>query len=75
MKGPRWGVRLMAAIGQIGDAEPLELLALLTVLLLLLSPMSVWYLHTPLVLLCVIAIAYRPLLGTTHFWYTIAALL
>ena len=66
--------RLAVAIRQVARTDVLDLLPLLTVLLLLLSPLSTWYLHTPLVLLCIIAVAYRKLLKATPFWYIISVL-
>ena len=57
------------------EADTLDLLPLLTVLLLLLSPLGVWYVHTPLVLLCVIGVSYRKVLRTSAFWYVAATLL
>ena len=72
MKPMLWGNRLAGGFEQ--ESNPLDLLTLLTVVLLLLSPVHVWYLQTPLVMLCILGIAYRPLLRKTPFWYVITTL-
>lgn len=52
-----------------------ERLSLLTVIVLLLSPLAVWYLFIPLVILCVIGVVHRKLLTSTPYWYTITTML
>lgn len=64
--------RVFARLRRFMEIDALEMMALLTIFLLLLSPLSVWYLRTPLVILGVLAVTYRPLLKKPSFWYIVA---
>lgn len=53
----------------------LRALPLITVVLLLENADEVWYLRTPLILMCVTGLVYGRLMQSTGFWFTMATLL
>ncbi len=55
--------------------EPLDLLALLTVFMLVVAGPQIWYFHTPIVAMAVCAMCFRSLVRTTQFWYLSATLI
>ena len=57
------------------DIDPLDVLPLLTVVLLLTSAPDIWYLRTPLILLCATGLVFRTLLRRPALWYLAATLL
>ena len=67
--------RFRAWIARLGSFDRCEVLPLLTIVLLLIHAPEVWYLRTPLVLVCIAGIAFRRWLHQPSFWYVIATLL
>lgn len=67
--------RLRATCERLGSFDRLEVLPLLTIVLLLIHAPDIWYLRTPLILLCIGGVAFRQWLRQPSFWYVVATML
>ncbi|MFT5523238.1 MAG: hypothetical protein ACI9G1_003226 [Pirellulaceae bacterium] len=75
MSAKIWAKAIPQLTRKMGNIDLMQIVPLLTVILLLTTAPDIWYLRTPLLVLCIAGLAYQELLKKTQFWYIVAALI
>jgi hypothetical protein len=75
MSAKIWAKAIPQLARKLGDVNLMQVVPLLTVILLLTTAPNIWYLRTPLLVLCITGLAYQDMLKRTQFWYIVATLI